>query len=426
MSIYDELKWRNLIFQESDPAALSELLAKPGQTLYAGFDPTGPSLHIGHLLPLLSLRRFQLAGHRPIALVGGATGLIGDPSGKTAERTLNTKETVDGYVEGLRTQIERILDTSGSNGALVLNNYDWFGPISAIEFLRDVGKHFSVSAMIAKESVQSRLNREDVGISYTEFSYQLLQAYDFCHLCESYNCTLQVGGADQWGNMTAGIDLTRRKLGKQVYCLTYPLVTTASGVKFGKTESGAVWLDPDRTSPYALYQYFVNTDDRDAIKYLMHFTFLSREEIEDLAHKLETQPERREAQRKLAYEVTSIVHGQSEADKVVAASQALFGDRDLADVDLKTLLSAVESAPTISYDSLESVPNMIQLAVDSGLIASKSEARRQITSGGMYVNNQRIADIDFKPSASNFIHDTLLLLRRGKKSYAVVRLNGRN
>lgn len=422
MSIYDDLKWRGLIFQDSDPEAISELLSKPGQTLYAGFDPTADSLHIGHLLPLLSLRRFQLAGHKPIALIGGATGLIGDPSGKSVERTLNTKETVDVYVDGIRRQVETILDTKGESAAKVLNNYDWFGPITAIEFLRDVGKHFSVSAMMAKESVSSRLNRDDVGISYTEFSYMLLQSYDFYHLNKEHDCVLQVGGADQWGNMTAGIDFVRRKFSKSVYCLTFPLITTASGEKFGKTGAGAIWLDPERTSPYAFYQYFVNTDDRDVIKYLKYFTFVEREEVEELEQKAATQPEKREAQRKLAYEVTSIVHGKSEADNVVAASEALFGDRELAEVNLKTLLSAVESAPTFVYDAIDNVPNAMNLVVDSGLIASKSEARRQISSGGVYINNERITDIDFKPTMENFVHGKLLLLRRGKKNYAVIKL----
>ncbi|MCE5313531.1 MAG: tyrosine--tRNA ligase [Armatimonadota bacterium] len=422
MTIYEDLKWRDIIFQSSDSEAISELLAKPGQPLYCGFDPTAASLHIGSLLPLLTLRRFQLAGHKPIALVGGATGLIGDPSGKASERTLNTKEVVDEYVQGIRAQIERILDPSGSTGVQVVNNYDWFAPITAIEFLRDVGKHFSVNKMIAKDSVSSRIERDEVGISYTEFSYMLLQAYDFYHLCKEFDCKLQVGGADQWGNMTAGIELVRRKLSQQAYCLTFPLVTNAAGQKFGKSEAGAIWLDAERTSPYTLYQYFVNTDDRDVVKYLKFFTLLCHEEIEDLIHKVETEPERREAQRKLAYEVTSIIHGGSEADKVVAASQALFGDRSLADTDPKTLLSAVESAPTLTYDSVDALPNAMQLVVDSGLIASKSEARRQISSGGVYINNERVSDIDFCPKASDFIHGTLMLLRRGKKNYAVVRL----
>lgn len=425
MSIYDDLRWRNLIFQESDPEGIPQLLATPGQTLYCGFDPTASSLHIGSLLPLLNLRRFQLAGHKPIALVGGATGLIGDPSGKTAERTLNTKEVVEEYVEGIRGQIERILDPTGSSGVIVVNNHDWIGPITMIEFLRDVGKHFSVNMMIAKESVQSRLSREEVGISYTEFSYMLLQSYDAYHLYKEYGCKLQIGGADQWGNMTGGIELVRRKLGEQAYCMTFPLITTASGQKFGKSEAGAIWLDPERTSPYALYQYFVNTDDRDVVKYLRYFTLLDREEILDLEHKAETQPERREAQRRLAHEVTTLVHSKDEADKVVAASQALFGGGELAEVDLKTLLAAVESAPSVNYDSIDTVPDITQLVVDSGLIASKSEARRQIQSGGVYVNNERVSDIDFKPEANSFIHGTLMLLRRGKKNYAVIKLDGK-
>lgn len=425
MNIYEDLKWREIIFQSSDPEGIPEFLANPGQTLYCGFDPTAASLHIGSLLPLLTLKRFQLAGHKPIALVGGATGLIGDPSGKASERILNTKETVEGYVRGIRAQVEKILDPSGSTGVQVVNNYDWVAPITVLEFLRDVGKHFSVNMMMAKDSISARLERDEIGISYTEFSYMLLQAYDFYHLYKEYDCKLQVGGADQWGNMTAGIELVRRKLSKQAYCLTFPLVTNAAGQKFGKSEAGAIWLDAERTSPYALYQYFINTDDRDVVKYLKYFTLLSHEEISDLISKVETQPERREAQKRLAYEVTSLIHDKTEADKVVAASQALFGDSDLAGVDLKTLLAAVESAPTLSYDCVEMVPNALQLAVDSGLIASKSEARRQIGSGGVYINNQRVSDIDFQPKASDFIHGALLLIRRGKKNYAVVKLSGK-
>lgn len=418
MSIYDELKWRDLIFQETEGA--KELLEKP-TTLYAGFDPTGPSLHIGHLLPLLSLKRFQMAGHTPIALVGGATGLIGDPSGKSAERTLNTKETVDRYVEGIQSQIEHILDTKGASGVRVLNNYDWFGKLSAIEFLRDIGKHFGVTTMMAKDSVKSRIG-SDAGISYTEFSYQLLQSYDFYYLCSKHNCMLQVGGADQWGNMTSGIEFTRKRCGKQLNCITFPLVTTAAGTKFGKTEAGAVWLDPEKTSPYALYQYFINADDKDVVKYLKNFTFLSKNEIDDLEDKSKTQPEKREAQQALAYEITKLVHSLTDADNVVKASKALFGGSDLSTVDLKTLTQAVESAPQISYSSIDEVPSIMGLAVESGLIASKSEARRQITAGGVYINNERVTDINFEPTGDTFLGGKLILLRRGKKNYAVVKL----
>ena len=416
MNIYEELKARKLIFQETEGAA--EALAKP-TVMYAGFDPTGPSLHVGHLLPLLSLIRLAKAGHKPIALVGGATGLIGDPSGRKSERVLNTEETVRGYVESIRGQIERI---AGDYEIKVLNNYDWFGKVSAIEFLRDIGKYFSVTAMMAKDSVKSRIGREDGGISYTEFSYQLLQSYDFYYLSENYDCAMQVGGADQWGNMTGGMEFTRRRSGKQLNVITFPLVTTAAGVKFGKSEGNAVWLDPEMTSPYALYQYFVNSDDRDVIRYLLNFTFLTLDEIAELASKVETAPERREAQQALAYAMTEIVHSKADADNVVAASKALFGGSDLREVDLKTLLQAVESAPAISYGSVDEVPGIMTLCAESKLLASKSEARRQIPAGGVYINNERVTDIDYQPSAKDFIGGKIMLLRRGKKSYAVVRI----
>lgn len=422
MSVYDDLTWRNLIVQVSDPVEIPKLLSNPGQAIYGGFDPTATSLHVGHLVPLLALRRLQLSGHKPVALLGGATGLIGDPAGRKIERTLISRETIMAYTFGLKAQIERILDTNGSCAAQVVNNLDWFEPVTAIEFLRDIGKHFSVNTMIAKDSVQSRLNREDVGISYTEFSYMLLQAFDFYHLFKQYGCRLQIGATEQWGNMTAGIELVRRKLSEQVYCLTLPLILNASGEKFGKSASGAVWLDAELTSPYALYQYFMNTDDSDVINYLKYFTLLDQEQISELEGRTCEQPEQREAQRRLAYEVTTIVHGHTEASKVVAASQALFGDRELVDIDLKTLLSAVETAPTVTYMSVGEIPSLMTLAVEAGLASSKSEARRQIESGGMYVNNGRCLDIDFTPTASEFLHGRLLLLRKGKRTYAVIRL----
>ena len=424
MSVYDDLVWRELVVQMSDPVEIPKLLSSEGQAIYGGFDPSGTSLHIGHLVPLLAMRRFQLAGHKPIVLIGGATGLIGDPSGRKTERTLNTKEVVAGYVEGIKTQVERIVDPTGSSSLRIVNNLDWFEPVTAIEFLRDIGKHFSINTMIAKDSVQSRLNRDDVGISYTEFSYMLLQAFDFFHIFKEYGCRLQVGATEQWGNMTAGIELVRRKLSERVHCLTFPLILNASGEKFGKSEGGAVWLDAELTSSYAFYQYFVNTDDRDVINYLKYFTMLGQEEIGELEHRSQAYPEQREAQRRLAYEVTAIVHGSSEADKVVAASQALFGNYDLADIDLKTLLSAVESAPTVMYGCVDALPSLMTLAVEAELVSSKSEARRQIESGGIYVNNNRISDIDFKPKVSDLLHGKLILLRKGKRNYSVVRIGG--
>ena len=419
--IYDELTWRGLIFQQSDPDGIQALLNSPAQAVYAGFDPTGASLHIGHLVPLLALRRFQLQGHTPLVLIGGATGLIGDPSGRNQERALNSREMVSAWVEGIRAQVARIIDLSAS-GALLLDNYQWVSQLSAIALLRDIGKHFSVNTMIAKESVKSRLGREDVGISYTEFSYIILQAFDYLHLCEQHNCRLQIGGSDQWGNITAGIELIRKRLGREAYAFTMPLITTASGQKFGKTASGAVWLDAERTSPYALYQYFINTDDRDVAKYLRYFTLLEREAISALAETVANRLEQRQAQQVLAYEVTALIHGKTQADNVVAACAALFSGEKLRDVDFSTLSAAVSTAPTVSYPLLAALPALPALLVEVGLSASKGQARRDITSGAIYVNNARVTNEDAVLTECDFIQQQIALLRKGKKHYGVVKL----
>jgi tyrosyl-tRNA synthetase len=324
MNIIEELRWRELIVQESNPQGIEAYLARGGQKVYVGFDPTANSLHIGSLVPLLALRRFQLAGHRPVALLGGGTGLIGDPSGKTAERQLNTRDTVAEYTAGIRAQILRVLDAEGPCGAIVENNLDWLGSMTLIDYLRDLGKYFSVNTMLARDSVKSRLERENVGISYTEFSYILLQAYDFLHLYEAHGCAMQAGGSDQWGNMTGGIDLVRRKHATEAFCLTFPLVTAASGTKFGKTEQGTIWLDRGRTSPYALYQYLLNVEDADVARFLRYFTLLTRAQIDELALAVVERPQAREAQRKLAWSVTELLHGASDADLAVRASDALF------------------------------------------------------------------------------------------------------
>ena len=421
--ILDDLKWRGLYAQDSDPEGLRALLASGPQTLYCGFDPTASSLHIGNLVPLLCLRRFQLAGHVPIVLMGGATGMIGDPSGKSAERNLNEKATIDAWLGNIRGQVARFVDLEAGRGHLV-DNYSWTSELSTIDFLRDIGKHFSVTAMLAKDSVRSRIEREDGGISYTEFSYMVLQALDFYELAKSHGCRLQIGGNDQWGNITAGIDLCRRKLGLECYGLTFPLITTAAGTKFGKTERGTVWLDAERTPPYAYYQFWINTDDRDVGRFLRFFTFLEREEIEALEAATAEKPEERQAQKRLAAELTTMTHGAAELDRVLAATHALFGGGDLASVDQKTLTSALDSAPGAELAGLDEAPMLPGLLVAAGIVTSNSEARRVIGEGGAYVNNTRITDPRFRPTAEHFLHGQFLVLRRGKKSYGVVRLTG--
>lgn len=424
MNLYEDLKYRGLIFQETDEKGIAQYLATPGKAVYIGFDPTADSLHIGSLLQILTLRRCQLAGLKTIPLVGGATGLIGDPSGKAAERSLNTSDIVQQWSQKVRSQLERFLDFSGSNAAVMANNLDWTQPMSAIEFLRDVGKHFTVNWMLAKDSVKSRIGREEGGISYTEFSYMILQAYDFYHLAKSHECLLQIGGSDQWGNITAGIDLIGKKLSKQAYGLTSPLVMTTSGVKFGKTEAGAIWLDAAKTSPYAFYQYWLNVEDADVVRFLKFFTFLDAATIDGLEGEVTKNPEQRHAQKRLAGEVTKLVHGEQQLQKALQASEALFGGGDLSQIDLPTLLSATQSAPTVEFASAADVPALAALMVAAGLCPSKGQANQMITAGGVYINNERAADPTFKPSAQNFLHGKLLMLRRGKKNYAIVKLKG--
>ncbi|MFA6448783.1 MAG: tyrosine--tRNA ligase [bacterium] len=422
-SILDELKWRELIFQVSDEEGFRNLTDNAQQAVYAGFDPTADSLHIGHIVPLIALRRFQLAGHTPIALVGGGTGLIGDPSGKSAERTLNELKTVEQFSGKLRAQIEQFLDFSaGACSAKLLNNYDWIGALSAIEYLRDLGKHFTINWMLAKDSVKSRIDRDTSGLSYTEFSYMILQAYDFLHLAENHGCRIQLGGSDQWGNMTAGTELIRRKLGSEAYIVTVPLITTASGAKFGKTEGGAIWLDPEKTSPYAFYQYWINIADQDAIRFLKYFTFMKKEEIDSLAEDLIKNPDNRPAQKALAYEMTTMTHGKTAADEVIAASEALFGKGELEAISLSTLESAVSAAPSLEVDDAGAIPALDQLLTDLTLCSSKGEAKKLILSGGVYANNIRIADIKYRPEASQLLHGKLMIIRKGKKHYAIVKV----
>jgi tyrosyl-tRNA synthetase len=386
-----------------------------------GFDPTAPSLHVGNLVVLLVLRRFQLAGHTPIALVGGATGLVGDPSGKNEERTLNSTEIVEGWVNRIRTQVSAFLDFSeAKNKAIVVNNLDWTSPLSAIEFLRDIGKHFSVNQMLSKDSVSARL--EAGGISYTEFSYQVLQSYDFLELFRRNNCTLQLGGSDQWGNIVAGLDLIRRVEQGSGHALTVPLLTKADGTKFGKTAGGSVWLDPAMTSPYAFFQYWLNTDDKDVINFLKVFSFKSHAEITALENAHKENPGLREAHRALARELTALVHSQVTTDRVEAAAKALFGQGDLTELDEETLAGALAELPRTTVSKNEAIPTWVDLLAATGVVDSKSAARRIVKEGGAYLNNEKISGEDFAPQKSDFLCGKYAVLRKGKRDLAAVEL----
>ena len=420
MNLLEDLRWRGLLAQSTDEAALLESLKKP-ITLYVGFDPTAPSLHVGNLVVLLVLRRFQLAGHTPIALVGGATGLVGDPSGKNEERTLNSTEIVEGWVNRIRTQVSAFLDFSEArNKAIVVNNLDWTSPLSAIEFLRDIGKHFSVNQMLSKDSVSARL--EAGGISYTEFSYQVLQSYDFLELFRRNNCTLQLGGSDQWGNIVPGLDLIRRVEQGSGHALTVPLLTKADGTKFGKTAGGSVWLDPAMTSPYAFFQYWLNTDDKDVINFLKVFSFKSHEEITALENAHKENPGLREAHRALARELTALVHSQATTDRVEAAAKALFGQGDLTELDEETLAGALAELPRTTVSKNEAIPTWVDLLAATGVVDSKSAARRIVKEGGAYLNNEKISGEDFAPQKSDFLCGKYAVLRKGKRDLAAVEL----
>ncbi|WP_425297500.1 tyrosine--tRNA ligase [Nocardia abscessus] len=412
----DELSWRGLVALSTDEDALRASLAAGPVTYYCGFDPTAPSLHIGNLVQLLTMRRLQDSGHKPIALVGGATGLIGDPR-MSGERVLNDHDTVAAWVDRIRDQVARFLSFDGDNAAVVVNNLDWTSPMSAINFLRDVGKHFRVNRMLAKEAVSARLESE-AGISFTEFSYQLLQGMDFYQLYRRYGCTLQTGGSDQWGNLTAGADLTHRVEGKSLHVLATPLITKADGTKFGKTEGGAIWLDPEMTSPYAFYQFWLNAEDAKVADYLKIFTFRSRDEIAVLEEATRDRPTQREAQRALAEDVTALVHGEETMQRVRAASQALFGSGDLAALDASTLGDAVRELPSASISS--GTHSVVDLFAATGLVASKSAARRAVSEGGAYVNNLKVDTTEAVVDATDLLHNRWILLRRGRKSLAVV------
>lgn len=420
MHLLDDLKWRGLFSQSTDEEALREAMKKP-LTLYIGFDPTAPSLHVGNLVVLLALRRFQLAGHNPIALVGGATGLIGDPSGKSEERTLNTTDVVEQWVGRIKNQVSKFLDFNApKNPAMVANNLDWTAPLSAIDFMRDIGKHFSVNQMLSKDSVSSRL--EAGGISYTEFSYQVLQSFDFLELFRRHNCTLQLGGSDQWGNIVGGLDLIRRVEGGSGHALTIPLLAKADGTKFGKTAGGSIWLDPSMTSPYAFFQYWLNTDDKDVINFLKVFSFKTREEIETLEKVHSENPGAREAHRALARELTSLVHSEDIAQRVEAAARALFGQGELSELDEPTLSSALAELPRTTVKAGQEIPTWVDLLAATGVVDSKSAARRIVKEGGAYLNNAKIEGEDFAPSKSDFLCGKYAVLRKGKRDLAAVEL----
>jgi len=419
--VLDDLQWRGLIALSTDLDALRAELARCPITLYCGFDPTAPSLHVGNLVQILTVRRLQLAGNRPLALVGGATGLIGDPRPES-ERTLNSRETVAAWVERIRGQIEPFLDFEGEHAARMVNNLDWTAPMSAIDFLRDIGKHFRVNRMLAKEAVSARLN-SDAGISYTEFSYQILQGMDFLELFRRYDCRLQTGGSDQWGNLTAGTELIRRVTGESVHLLATPLVTNSAGEKFGKsTGGGGLWLDPEMTSPYAWYQHFVNAEDARVGQLLRIFTFLDREEILALEKEAAERPAARIAQRRLAEEVTRLVHGEEETRQVIAASQALFGRGDLAALPPSTLRAALREAGLVEMPA--PLPPVAALFKEAGLVSSLNEARRTIAEGGAYINNGRVTEADAVVTEDALLHGRWLVLRRGKRTIAGVEFAG--
>ncbi len=420
--LLEDLEWRGLIAQSTDRKELEQALAKP-MSLYLGFDPTAPSLHVGNLVVLLVLRRFQLAGHRPIPLVGGATGLVGDPSGRSEERSLNDEQVVAEWVSKIKKQLEKIIDFSDKkNSAVMANNLDWTKPVSALEFLRDIGKHFSVNQMLAKDSVANRL--ATAGISYTEFSYQVLQAFDFLELYRRHECKLQIGGSDQWGNIVAGLDLIRKVEGGAAHALTVPLLAKADGSKFGKTAGGSIWLDPQMTSAYEFFQYWLNSDDADMPKLLKVFSMKSRAEIERLIETVKTNPGAREAHRELARELTTMIHGEQMAQKVELAGKALFGHSDISELDLATLDSALAQLPRTQIAKGQPLPTWVDLLAATGVVDSKSAARRIVKEGGAYLNNQKVENEDFTPSKADLLHGKYLLLRKGKRDLAAVEVLG--
>lgn len=414
-ALIEDLKWRGLIYQQTDEAGIEELLNKEQVTLYCGADPTADSLHIGHLLPFLTLRRFQEHGHRPIVLIGGGTGMIGDPSGKSEERVLQTEEQVEANVQGISNQMHKLFEFGTDKGAVLVNNKDWLGQISLISFLRDYGKHVGVNYMLGKDSIQTRLEH---GISYTEFTYTILQAIDFGHLNRELNCKIQVGGSDQWGNITSGIELMRRMYGQtEAYGLTIPLVTKSDGKKFGKSESGAVWLDADKTSPYEFYQFWINQSDEDVIKFLKYFTFLSKEEINQLEQSKEEAPHKREAQKALAENVTRFIHGEDALNDAIRISQALFSG-DLKYLSAKELKEGFKDVPQVELS--KNTTNIIDALIETGIGSSKRQAREDVNNGAIYINGERQQDVNYELTDEDKIEGAFTIIRRGKKKYFMV------
>lgn len=412
MNIFDELKERGLIFQTTDEKALREALTEGMVSYYVGYDPTADSLHLGNLVLILTMKRLQMAGHKPYPLVGGATGLVGDPSFKDAERGLQTKDTVVAWADKIRAQLERFLDfENGENKAQMENNYNWFENLSFIDFLRDVGKYYTINYMMSKDSVKSRI---ESGISYTEFAYQIMQGYDFYELNQRHGITLQLGGSDQWGNMTAGTELLRRKAGKTGHVITIPLITDSTGKKFGKSEGNAIWLDADKTSPFEMYQFWLNVNDDDAVKMLKIFTFLSLEEIAEIGEKFEAARHKRLAQKVLAREVVTLVHGQAAYEQAVKITETLFGGGDLKDLDAKSILSGLKDVPTYQVKADDNL-NIIELLISAGIENSKRQAREDVTNGAIYINGERIQDLDYTFSDGDKIDNQLTVVRRGKK-----------
>ena len=415
MNIFEELKVRGLIFQTTDEAALVKALTENSVTFYTGYDPTADSLHLGHLVPILNMRRLQLAGHNPVALVGGATGMIGDPSFKDSERSLQTTETVANWSNSIKNQLSRFLSFEGDHTAKVVNNYDWFSTMNVLEFLRDIGKHFTINYMMSKESVKSRI---ETGISYTEFAYQILQGYDFYQLNENHGITLQIGGSDQWGNMVAGTDLIRKKSGNETHVITVPLITDSTGRKFGKSEGNAVWLDADKTSPYEFYQFWLNVADADAVKFLRIFTFLSLDDIDSLAKVFEAAPHERLAQKTLAKEVVSLVHGEAAYEQAVNISEQLF-EGHIKALSVKDIKAGLKDVPnhtvTDDFDG-----NLVNLLVDAKISPSRRQAREDITNGAIYLNGERQTDLEYVLSDTDKLENELTVIRRGKKKYTIV------
>ncbi|WHY33405.1 tyrosine--tRNA ligase [Cytobacillus firmus] len=418
MSLIKDLQWRGIVYQQTDEEGIQNTLGKEKISLYCGVDPTADSMHIGHLLPFLTLRRFQKEGHRPIVLVGGATGLIGDPSGKSEERKLQTLETVQHNVDCIKGQLKRIFDFESENGAIMVNNYDWAGSMDIVTFLRDFGKHVGVNYMLAKDTISSRL---ETGISFTEFTYTILQAMDFLHLFENHNCKMQIGGSDQWGNITTGLELIRKMApeGSKAYGLTIPLVTKADGTKFGKTESGAIWLDPEKTSPYEFYQFWINTADADVIKYLKFFTFLSREEIENLEKAVQEEPHLRKAQKALAEEMTRLIHGNEALEQAIKITAALFSG-DIKNLSASEIKQGFKDVPSYEHSEGEEL-GIVDLLVAAKISPSKRQAREDVTNGAVSVNGERVTELDYTLTDKDKIEGQFTVIRRGKKKYFLIK-----